>query len=257
MRAHPREVHLDFRGHLPLTKNKNKDILMMVNQFIKWVACIPLPNQSAEETARAAVNEFFSRFGCPLQIFTDRGTNFESKLFKQLCECLKIHKARTTPFHPASNGQVERYNRTLMDAVRCFVSKTPTHWDEYLPQLAGALRSAVNRSTGYTANMLMLGREVNVPADLVFPCQGEEQNPDTNMFINDLVSHIKDVHKLARAKLKVTQDHMKRDYDLKASLKSYKVGEPVYVLNFGQVKGRCKKTQPSLDWSWDNNTQTK
>jgi hypothetical protein len=55
-------------------------ILMMVDQFTKWVECIPLPSQSAEETARAAVNQFFSRFGCPFQVFTDQGRNFESSL---------------------------------------------------------------------------------------------------------------------------------------------------------------------------------
>ena len=56
-----------------------------------------------------------------------------------------------------------------MDAVRCFIGKRQHHWNLHLPQLAGALRSAVNRSTGYTPNKLMLGREVNIPADLMFP----------------------------------------------------------------------------------------
>ena len=237
-------VHLDFLGPLPVTKQKNEYILMIVDQFTKWVECIPLPNQTAEETARAAVNEFFSRFGCPLQIFTDRGTNFESQLFTQLCECLKIHKARTTPFHPSSNGQVERFNRTLMDAVRCFVSKTPKKWDVYLPQLAGALRSAVNRSTGYTANMLMLGREVNTPADLMFPGPGDNTVPGIDDFVGNLLEKIKETHSLARSKLKVTQANMKRDYDLKASTRPYSVGDPVYVLDSATVKGRCKKLSP-------------
>ena len=56
-------VHLDFVGPLPKTDKGNEHILMMVDQFIKWVECIPLPSQTAEETAQAAVNEFFSRFG--------------------------------------------------------------------------------------------------------------------------------------------------------------------------------------------------
>lgn len=56
-----------------------------------------------------------------------------------------------------------------MDAVRCFVSKTPGDWDVYFPQIAGALRSCKNRSTGFTPNMVMLGREVNQPVDLTFP----------------------------------------------------------------------------------------
>jgi hypothetical protein len=65
-------VHLDFIGPLPRTKRGNKHILMMVDQFTKWVKCIPLPSQGAEETTRAAVNQFFSIFGCPFQVFTDQ-----------------------------------------------------------------------------------------------------------------------------------------------------------------------------------------
>ena len=52
-------VHLDFLGPLPKSKYGNEFVLMMVDQFTKWVECIPLPTQTAEETARAAVNHFF------------------------------------------------------------------------------------------------------------------------------------------------------------------------------------------------------
>jgi hypothetical protein len=55
-----------------------------------------------------------------------------------------------------------------MDAVRCFVFKIPGEWDECIPQIAGALRYCVNLSTGYTPNMLMLGREVSQPVDVMF-----------------------------------------------------------------------------------------
>ena len=55
-----------------------------------------------------------------------------------------------------------------MDAVRCFVDNQVKTWDKHLDLLAGAMRSAVNRHTGYTPNKLMLGREVNNPAILRF-----------------------------------------------------------------------------------------
>ncbi|XP_056009558.1 uncharacterized protein LOC130051564 [Ostrea edulis] len=80
----------------------------MVDQFTKWVECKPLPSHTAEVTAAAAVNKFFARFGCPFQVFTDQGRNFESKLFVAICELLQTHKARTTPYRPSANGQVER-----------------------------------------------------------------------------------------------------------------------------------------------------
>ena len=104
-------VHL---GPFQPTSKQNVYVLMIVDQFTKWVECVPLPNQSAEQTARTAINPFFCLFWFRYQIFTDRGSNFESKLFKQLCERLHIYKARTTALRPSANGQVERFNRTLL-----------------------------------------------------------------------------------------------------------------------------------------------
>ena len=123
------------------------------------VECVPLPSQTVQITTKAAVDVFVSRFGYSYQIFTDQGRNFESKLFSELCDALEIHKARTTPYRPSANGQVERYIRTLMDAERYYIKDSQDQWDLHLQQIAGALRRSVNRSTGYKANRLMLGRE--------------------------------------------------------------------------------------------------
>ena len=59
-----------------------------------------MPSQTAEVTITTAVNEFFSSFGCPFQIFTDQGRNFESKPFRAVCELLQVHKARTVDQRP-------------------------------------------------------------------------------------------------------------------------------------------------------------
>ena len=238
-------VHLDFLGPLTETKNNNKYILMIVDQFSKWVECIALPSQTAELTAKAAVDNFFSRFGYPFQIHTDQGTNFESSLFKSLCERMGIHKTRTTAFRPSSNGQVERFNRTLVDALRCFVSRTPAEWDEFLPQIAWALRSVVNRSTGFTPNMLMLGREVVQPLDVIFPSKLFMEPTDPETYVAKLVENTKIASEIARGNLKANQEVMKKNYDLKVNVSKYKVGDAVYVLDTAQVKGKCRKLSPT------------
>ena len=232
-------VHLDFLGPLPKTERGNEHVLMVVDQFTKWVECIPLPNQSAEVTAYAVVNDFFSRFGYPFQIMSDQGRNFESKLFAALCKAMQIHKTRTTPYRPSANGQVERFNRTLMDAVRCFVDGKQKNWDLHIAQIAGALRSSVNRSTGYTPNMMMLGREVNQPVDLLFPMKITEWSTDQH--VAHLQKSLKKAHDTARKCLKTTQARMKRDYDLKIFSRVYDVGDLIYVLDTATIKGQCKK----------------
>ena len=234
-------VHIDFMGPLPKTSRGNEHILMMVDQFTKWVECVPLPSQSAELTAKAAVNTFFSRFGCPFELHSDQGRNFEGKLFSALCKALAIHKTRTTPYRPASNGQVERYNRTLMDAVRCYIEGKQTNWDLHLPQIAGALRAAVNRNTGFTANKLMLGREINTPAKLMFPVVGGKPSGTVEDYVENLEREISHAHEVARDKLKSSLKRMKRNYDLCILTRTYKEGDPVYVLDTATLKGKCRK----------------
>ena len=65
-------VHIDYLGPHPKTNKGNEHILIIVDQFTKWVDVIPLATQTAELTARTLVSEFFSRFGYPFQIFSDQ-----------------------------------------------------------------------------------------------------------------------------------------------------------------------------------------
>ncbi len=233
-------VHIDFLGPLPKTANGNEHCLVMVDQFTKWVECVPLPSQKADVTAKAAIDSFFSRFGYPCQLFSDQGRNFESKLFEALCKSLQIHKSRTTPYRPSANGQVERFNRTLMDAVRCFLGRSQDKWDMYVQQIAGAIRASVNRSTGYTPNRLMLGREVNTPAQLMFP-NVQQKSECTDDYVRNLTDNIERAHSVARDTLKSSLKRMKRNYDIKVLLRPYAVGDIIYLLDTAIKKGKCRK----------------
>ena len=231
-------VHIDFLGPLPKTSRGNEYILMMVDQFTKWVECVALPSQGTEETAHAAVNEFFCRFGYPFYLHSDQGRNFESKLFAHVFELLHIKKTRTTAYRPFANGQVERFNRTLMNAVRYYVKDT-TSWDYFLPQIASAMRATINRNTGFTPNKLMLGREVNLPIDLVFPLSSDESvEPDTEDYVKSLRQALVEAHSVARDKLGSTQKVMKHTYDLRVFERSYEKGQLVYILDSSSGKGK-------------------
>ena len=80
----------------------------------------------------------------------------------------------------------------------------------YLPQLASAIRSSVNRMTGLTPNMMMVGREINMPADLVFRPPGQE-NTDEEKYVRNLKKAMLQAHEIARQKLKSSHAYMKRD----------------------------------------------
>ena len=92
-----------------------------------------------------------------------------------------------------------------MAAVRCFIGNNQRSWDQYLPQLAGALRSSVNRSTGYTPNMMMLGREIGLPAELMFGSRGNTGQPEGDQYVGELQTAIEGAHRVARETLKQSQ----------------------------------------------------
>ena len=232
-------LHIDILGPFPQSVTGNRYILMLVCQFTKWLEAYPLPEQTAEQTARVVVDHFTSRFGVPEQIHTDQGRNFTSKLFEGICKLLEITKTRTTPYWPCSNGQVERYNRTILQLIRCHLQGS-LRWDEDLPLLTSAIRSVPNRQTGFTPNMLMLGREVRHPADLLF---GVETAEVTSMpeFVTKMQERFRRIHDLVREKLKTSQVRQKKVYDQHLRQATYQVGDVVYRRNDVSKKGQSKK----------------
>ena len=142
-------VALDILGPLPETSNQNKYILVVGDYFSKWTESFPLPNQEAKTVARVLVEEWVCRFGAPRSIHSDQGRNFESTLFREMCQLLNIHKTRTTPYHPESNGLIERFNRTLLSMLSHFVEENQSNWDTLLPYVMMAYRSSVHASTGF------------------------------------------------------------------------------------------------------------
>ncbi|PIK53794.1 Retrovirus-related Pol polyprotein from transposon [Apostichopus japonicus] len=141
--------------------------MVVADYFTKWVEAFPLKDQSAETVADTLVTDFVSRFGVPKQIHTDQGRNFESNLFKELCQLLGVDKTRTTPYHPQSDGMVERFNRTLEEMLAKVVDSDQKNWDKCIPLVMMAYRSSIHESTGHSPAEMMLGREIPLPVDYI------------------------------------------------------------------------------------------
>ena len=158
-----------FNRTIPQNGNAPKRYLMAIGDyFTKWTEAIPLENFEAKSVARALIDNFISRFGVPLLIHTDQGTSFESKLFQKTCQILGIKKTRTTMARPQSGGMIERANRTIINMLSAFVSDHQRDWDQYVPLVMMAYRSLVHDSINTSASMMMLGREIQLPIDLIF-----------------------------------------------------------------------------------------
>lgn len=238
-------IHLDILGPFPLSESGNKYVLVMVDQFTKWIELKALPNQTAEIVANVTVTEFISRMGCADQIFTDQGRNFDGTLFQSLCNLLEMAKCRTTPYRPSSNGQVERKNREILNKIRCYLGTQQKHWDNELCIIGMALRATVNRTTGFTPNMMMLGREVTLPSELTTGISLINQSQlEPAEHVKKLRDTLHAVHNFARDKLKGNLHYQKHSHDKKLLERRYQVGDLVYLLGGVAKVGESRKLKP-------------
>ena len=157
-------VAIDVLGPLPETDQGNKYILIAMGYFSKWPA---LPNQKPSTVADVLVSQFFSQSSVPGELHSDQGRNFESSVFQEVCTLLGIHKTRTTTLRPQSHSMVKRQNQTIEAQLATFVQDHQRDWDRQLPLLLMSYRSAVHETTKFTPAMLMFGRELSVPLDLL------------------------------------------------------------------------------------------
>ncbi len=243
-------IAVDLMGPMNETERYNRYILVVQDYFTKWVEAYPLSNDQAVTVAQVIVTEWVCRYGAPLTLHSDQGTNFESEVFQTMCELLDIDKTRTTPFRPQSDGQVERFNATLQKILATTSERCHWEWDLMVPYAVMAYRATKHSSTGFTPNMMLFGREITEPIDLV------AGKPPNNTLIQAFPQYVVQMrerlelaHQVARNALGHSVERAKKQYDKRAARTHYKVGDAVWYLVKGtkRVKDKIRKFLPNYD----------
>ena len=174
----------------------------------------------------------FTQVGIPAEILTDQGANFMSALLKALYKRLNIKSIWTSPYHPQSDGLVERFNQTLKAMLRKFVSENNHNWDKDLPYLLFAYREVPQASTGFSPFELLYGRSVRGPLDVLKESWTASTRAD-----DSVVSHLLDIRdrlahytELVAENLTDVQKKQKQWYDRTARSRKFAVSDQVLVL---------------------------
>ncbi|GFX29206.1 retrovirus-related Pol polyprotein from transposon 412 [Trichonephila clavipes] len=238
-------IAFDILGQLPRSSDGNNNILVVMDYFTKWPEAYPIPDQEASTVAEVLVKHWISRFGVPLQLHSDQGRNFDSAVCKRLCEILSIDKTRTT-LHLQSDGMVERFNRTLLNSLSRLVSSNQQDRDKKLPFFLLANRSTVHETTGYSPSQMLFGRDLRLPADLLF-----SRPPDAPLapekYIEKLQARMEEMHHLARERISMASEKMKTRYDARATGHDFHEGDKVWLWNPKRRKG----LSPKLQTNWE------
>ena len=222
-------VSIDVTGPHPPSTKGHRFILTLVDHFSKWAEAFAVRKHTAAVIANILVTQVFARFGCPDQILSDQGPEFESALLAELCQELHIDKVRTSPYKASTNGAVERFHRTLNGMLGKVVSEKQRDWDEWLPLVMTAYRASPHTATGFSPNMLTFGREVSMPIDIVLGRPEEDWEASSyESFAGNLVARLEAAFALVREELRIAAERRKKQYDLRVREKDFKVGTWVW-----------------------------
>ena len=146
-----RHLTLDFIGPLPVCKIRDYNfrfILQVVDRLTKrvWIAALERP--SAQETAEAFLNNVVRFAGLPDSLISDQGRAFIDGTWKEICHRLKITHHLSTSYHPETDGQTERLNKTLEIYLRHYVNYYQDDWARHLSIAEFCCNNHINSSTG-------------------------------------------------------------------------------------------------------------
>ncbi|XP_078052087.1 uncharacterized protein LOC144478214, partial [Augochlora pura] len=177
-------IHVDIVGPLPMSKGY-RYCVTCVDRYPRWPEAFPVENITAETVAYTLLAGWIARYGAPHRITTDQGRQFESALFKQLSHLTGTKHLRTTAYHSAANGMVERFHRQLKAAIVCHADS----WADALPVVLLGIRAAWKEDIQATSAKMVYGEPIRLPGELLIDRRTANVNDET--FIAKLREHFR------------------------------------------------------------------
>ncbi len=186
------EVSMDLIVQLPTCKESGYDaVVTFVDRLTKMVHLVPTTVKiTAEELATTFFDTVFRHHGMPKVVVSDRDSKFTSRFWRALFKLTGTKLAMSTAYHPQTDGQTERANRTVEEMLRAYVSPHHDDWDKHLVAVEFAYNSAVQASTGFTPFYLNHGHHPHTPSSLQSSSTIASQDVDADAFAKRLAQDL-------------------------------------------------------------------
>jgi hypothetical protein len=157
--------HIDYLQDLPESMEGYKNCFTAMDSATRWFIAVPTKNRTALTTAQLIFKEIVCNFGCPIELVSDRATAFLSEVLQEYLKILRTKHLPSSPWHPRTNGLVERSHSTFKRMMTNVCSGYPQRWPSFVPQVLLAMRSRIHSTTGYSPFYLLYGLNPILPGD--------------------------------------------------------------------------------------------
>lgn len=234
-------IHADHLGPFIRSKRQNTYILVIVDAFTKFVNLTAVRNTRSITSVRVLKNHF-SYFGMPTRLITDQGTSFTGKRFREFISSMGIKHVFNAVATPRANGQVERYNRTILAALGAMTHDKPKNmWDEYLPDIQLGINTTIHAITNKTPTELLFGRRVTNPTEGIL----NDVIDDIGSGVVD--SSLKEIRDNAKSLIDTQQEKLRIRSNNNKRNPIFKVGDLVRAIRgIPSIDGQSRKLEPKF-----------
>ena len=220
-------VSMDFHAPIiPTSQRGNKYIIALTDVLSKFVITKAVRDNTAQTAVRFIKEEVIAKFGTPRCILTDNGTHFTLTMMNELIKQIGATHLYSTPYHPQTNGQIERYNSTMDAKIGTLSNARKTDWDEQLPFVTFNYNTSMHSSTKQVPFQMMYGRNPVLPFDYQDPNVTLDFDPEHSRKLNQYLSSLNDQ---AKQNITSNQERYKQRYDTNRSNPSYQINDLVLV----------------------------
>ena len=237
------QVTMDLITQLPKSGEGNDAVVVFVDKLSKMVHYVATRTDvDAVGLSRLFVSNVVRLHGVPDSIVSDRDTRFTSNFWKSLWKQIGTKLQMSTAFHPQSDGQTERANRTLEEALRAYVNLNHDDWDRQLPLLEFAVNNAKSSSTEQSPFSLNYGEHPRMPIDIIVGDSNVEE-------VHQVLERMQNNLRIATENVRKSQEVQAKNANRKRRDFVFEVGENVLLStkNISFVsKGPANKLNPKF-----------
>ena len=222
------QISMDFCGPYKTSENGYQYVLVIIDQFTKWVELIPCKSATAAVVLDAFYKTVICRSGVPEQLLTDNGSHFRNYLVEILCQVFGCFKAYSAPYYPEGDGQAERFMRNLNDSLSILCDQNVDQWESYIPGIQYAYNTTKHSVTNITPFEMVYGKKPQ-PLSLEFftTCNSPSRSSQRN-YVHKLKNIIHNVQERAKENILRTWINMAERYN--KGRKEIKIKQGHYVL---------------------------
>lgn len=221
------KIYIDFVGEInPHSAEGHKYLMTISCDLTKYLLAIPTFDSTAIEAAKVIVEEVCITFNIPKIIISDNGPAFISSTFEQMAKLLEIKHIKTAPYHPQSNGAIERYHRTLGQHIRAYTQKQRENWHKYVKYFTFSYNNTIHSATGYSPHALVFGYNIELPTTI----KNARPNYNYESYQQELQMQLKESQKRAKEMIEKRKKANKKQYDKANNCKTLKLKRNDLVL---------------------------